>query len=61
MNTFFSLLFVIAYFGVFIFGLFSCYCLAHHYFKSREFIKSASTGALALFAIGGLIQAMMGV
>lgn len=60
MNTLFSLLFTLAYFFVFFLGLFACFYLAHSYLKSRHFFKAGSTSTLALFAICGLFQAIIG-
>lgn len=60
MISFFSLVFVLAYFSVFFFGLFACFYLASKYFKSRYFFKAGSTFTLALLAIGGLFQAIVG-
>ena len=60
MSTYFSLLFVLAYFSVFIVGLITCYHVTCDYFLSRHFFKAGSTGTLALLAIGGLVQALIG-
>lgn len=60
MSTFFSMLFVLAYFAVFILGLMTCFFVARGYFQSRHFFKAGSTSTLALFAIGGLLQAIIG-
>lgn len=61
MNSLFSLLFTLAYFSVFFAGLFACFYLAHSYLKSRHFFKAGSTSTLAILAIGGLLQAIIGV
>ncbi|WP_151823771.1 hypothetical protein [Acinetobacter bereziniae] len=60
MNSLFSLLFTLAYFSVFFLGLFACFYLARGYFRNRKFFKAGSTSTLALFAIGGLLQAIIG-
>ena len=73
MNTFFSSVFVTAYFSVFFLGLYACFYLARNYWVARSIkgntvftkraltIKSVATISLALCAIGGLFQAMVGV
>ncbi len=73
MNTFFSSVFVTAYFSVFFLGLYACFYLARSYWIGRSTngntvftkraltIKSIATISLALCAIGGLFQAMVGV
>ncbi|WP_121775549.1 hypothetical protein [Acinetobacter bereziniae] len=60
MNPFLSLIFTLAYFYVFFLGLLACFYLAHSYLESRHFLKAGSTSALAVLAIGGLLQAIMG-
>lgn len=60
MSTYFSMLFVLAYFAVFILGLMTCFYVARGYFRNRKFFKAGSTSTLALFAIGGLLQAIIG-
>ena len=61
MYTFFSVTFVLSYFSVFLLGLMACFHVAREYFKARKFIKGSSVSALALSAIGGLVQAIVGV
>lgn len=73
MSLFLNWLFAIAYFSVFFLGLFACFCLARNYWIARSTkgntvftkraltIKSIATTSLALCAIGGLLQAMVGV
>lgn len=60
MNTFFSLVFVIAYFLVFILGLLRGFYIAWQYYRKYEFMSACLVLAISLFAIGGLIQAIMG-
>lgn len=60
MKIYFNILFVLAYFSVFILGLLTCFHLVYEYCKNRKFIKAISVAILALCAIGGLIQAILG-
>lgn len=72
MNILFNWIFVVAYFSVFILGLFGCFHLSKQYWVARSIagntifvkraltIKAASTGLLGFFALIGLIQAIKG-
>lgn len=73
MNTFFSLVFVLAYFAVFLIGLAACFKDAKlswitrnntglTVFEKRDYkLKAGASLSLAFLAIGGLIQAIVGV
>lgn len=61
MSNFLNWVLVISYFSVFFLGLLACFHVACGYFKSRNFFKAGSTSTLALLAIGGLFQAIIGV
>lgn len=67
-----SWVFVIAYFSVFLFGLFTCFYLAKNYWMARTIqgntafakrsltLKAAAIMLIALCAVGGLLQAIAG-
>ena len=61
MKTYLSIIFVLSYFLVFIIGLLASFHVTRGYYKTRKFIKASSIATLALCAIGGLIQAIIGV
>ncbi|TCM61899.1 hypothetical protein EC844_12653 [Acinetobacter calcoaceticus] len=72
MSILFNWVFIIAYFSVFIVGLFGCFNLSKQYWVARSMagntvfvkraltIKATSTGLLGFCAIVGLIQAIKG-
>ena len=50
----------ISYFIVFIIGVVTCFKTSKNFYNNRNYIKAGSTGALAVLAIGGLVQAILG-
>lgn len=60
MSNFLNWMLVISYFSVFLLGLLACFHVTREYFKTRKFLKGSSVCALALSAIGGLVQAIIG-
>jgi len=50
----------LAYFIVFIIGLVTCFRSSTSFFNNRNYIKAGSSISLAIFAIGGLFQAILG-
>lgn len=60
MKTYISTIFALSYFSVFTLGLLACFHVSREYCKTRKIIKASSVATLALCAIGGLVQAIIG-
>lgn len=61
MSAFFNTVFVFAYFIVFLLGLLRGFYIAWLYYRECEFMSASSVLAISLCAIGGLVQAIVGI
>jgi hypothetical protein len=61
MNELLNWAIVLGYFGVFIIGLVTCFRSTSEFIMKQNYFKAVSTLSVAIFGIGGLCHAFIGV